>query len=76
LLLHALAYNLAQAGREFLEKTTGRVWSLKRFQERILKAAARVLLHGKRTAMVLGQAQAKLWSRLWRQIQRLSPLRI
>lgn len=76
LLLHALAYNLAHAGRLLMENATGQGWSLKRFQERVLKAPARFLLHGKRATMVLGLATAKLWAGLWSQIQRLAPLRI
>jgi hypothetical protein len=76
LLLHALAYNLAHAGRRLLEKATGQGWSLKRFQERVLKVATRLLLHSKKATMVLAQANAKLWTQLWRQIQRLAPLRI
>lgn len=76
LLLHALAYNLAHVGRLLMEKTTGQGWSLKRFQERVLKAATRFLIHGRRATMVLGLATAKLWAGLWSQIQRLKPLRI
>ena len=76
LLLHALAYNLAHAGRLLMERATRQGWSLKKFQERVLKAPTRFLLHERRANMVLGLATAKLWDGLWAQIQRLPPLRI
>ena len=73
---HVLPCNLAHAGRLLVEKTTDQGWSLKGFQERVPKVATCLLLHENRATMVLGKASARLWPGLWRQSQRLSPLRI
>lgn len=64
LLLNALAYNVMHAARVLLEEATEEGWSLRRFRERVLRAAARVLLHGRRATIVLGQSSAALWRAL------------
>jgi hypothetical protein len=71
LLLNALAYNLMHVGRTLTEKATGQGWGLERFRERLLKVAARVLVHGRRATFVIARSSAALWSQLWRQIGRL-----
>ena len=48
LLLNALAYNIAHVGRVLLATATREGWSLRRFRERVLRTAARVLIHGRR----------------------------
>ena len=65
LLLNALAYNIAHAGRVMMETATGEGWSLRRFRERVLRVAGRVVLHGRRAILVLGEESAKLWHALW-----------
>lgn len=65
LLLNALAYNIAHAGRVLMETASGEGWSLRRFRERVLRVAARVIVHSRRATLVLGEGAAKLWHALW-----------
>jgi hypothetical protein len=65
LLMNLLAYQVAHAGRCLMEKATDDGWSLRRFRERLLKAAARVLLHGRRVTVVIAETAAKYWNALW-----------
>lgn len=65
LLLNALAYNLAHAARVQMETATNEGWSLRRFRERILRPAARLLVHSRRVTVVLGEVAASLWHALW-----------
>lgn len=71
LLLNALAYNIVHAARVLLERATGQGWSLKRVRERLLKAAARILVHGRYVTMVIAPGVAKLWQALWKKLSRL-----
>ena len=70
LLLNALAYNIAHVARVLIETATGEGWSLRRLQERVLRVAARVLIHGRRAILVIGQASASLWRALWSKLGR------
>ncbi len=65
LLLNALAYNIAHAGRVLMETATGEGWSLRRFRERVLRVAARVVVHSRRAILILGEDSTKLWRALW-----------
>ena len=65
LLLNALAYNVAHAARVLMEEATGQGWSLLRVRERLLRVAARVLIHGRRALLVINEASARLWNTLW-----------
>jgi hypothetical protein len=65
LLLNAIAYNIAHAGRVLMEVATGEGWSLRRFRERVLRVAARVLVHSRRATLILGENSAILWHALW-----------
>lgn len=65
LLLNALAYNIAHAGRVLMETATGEGWSLRRFRERVLRVAARVVVHSRRAILILGEDSTKLWHALW-----------
>lgn len=69
LLLNALAYNVMHAVRMMIARATGEGWSLQRVRERVLRVAARVLLHGRRAVLVINQATAKLWRTLWSQLR-------
>ncbi len=71
LLLNVLAYNLVHAARVLLEKATGHGWGLGRFREVILRVAARVLVHGRRAVLVLGEGSAALWRTLWTRLHAL-----
>ncbi len=71
LLLNALAYNLVHAVRVLVERATGEGWSLRRVRERVLRVAARVLLHGRRVVLVLGDGAAALWTALWARVARV-----
>jgi hypothetical protein len=69
LLLNVLAYQVAHAARVLLETATHEGWSLKRFRERLLRVAARVLVHGRRAVLVIGQSSARLWETLWKKLR-------
>ena len=68
LLLNALAYNVMHAARALMEAASGEGWSLMRLRERVLRVAARVLVHGRRATLVVGKAPARLWHALWSQL--------
>jgi hypothetical protein len=72
LLLNALAYNLVHAARVLMEQATGEGWGLLRVRERVLKVAARVLLHARRVVLVIARESACLWQTLWRKLGVLS----
>jgi hypothetical protein len=65
LLLDALAYNILHVGRVLLEAATGQGWSLRRFRERLIRVAARVLVHQRRAVVLIAQVAAGLWRALW-----------
>lgn len=69
--MNALAYNVAHAARVLMEVATQEGWSLQRLRERVLRVAGRLLVHGRRATLVLGQASAKLWTQLLSQLRRL-----
>jgi hypothetical protein len=71
LLLNALAYNVAHAARVLMEQATREGWSLGRFRERVLRAAARVLVHGRRATLILGRATSPYWAALLPRLRRL-----
>jgi hypothetical protein len=72
LLLNALAYNLVHAARVLMEQATGEGWGLRRVRERVLKVAARVLLHARRVVLVISRESASLWQKLWTKLGSLS----
>lgn len=74
LLLNLLAYNFLHAARVFLEQATQEGWSLNRLRERVLRVPARLLLHGRRALVVLGQTAAAWWQALWSRLSRWQPL--
>ena len=71
LLLNILAYEVVHAGRCLMEAATKEGWSLRRFREHVLRAAARVVVSGRRVTMVIGQAFARFWHLLWPRLERL-----
>ena len=71
LLLNVLAYEVAHAARVVLESATREGWSLRRVRERVLRVAARVLLHGRRAVLVIAQSSAALWQVLWPRLRLL-----
>jgi hypothetical protein len=46
-------------------------WSLERFREQVLKAAARFLLGSREVTVVLTGVAAEIWRRFWRRLNRL-----
>lgn len=68
LLMNALAYNVMHAARTLTEKATGEGWGLARFRERVLKVAARILVHSRRATFVVNREVAPLWQAIWRQV--------
>jgi hypothetical protein len=71
LLLNVLAYNVAHAARVLVEAATHEGWSLRRFRERVLRVAGRVLVHGRRAILVIAREAAALWSILWARLATL-----
>jgi hypothetical protein len=71
LLLNVLAYDVVHVARVLLETASGEGWSLRRARERVLRVAARVLVHGRRAILILGGAAARLWRALWSRLRRL-----
>jgi len=69
LLLNILAYEVVHAGRCLMEAATKEGWSLRRFREHVLRAAARVVVSGRRVTMVIGEAFARFWHRLWPRLE-------
>jgi hypothetical protein len=74
LVLSALAYNLMHAARLELEQATSQGWSLKRLRERVLRVAARVLMHGRRATLVISLQAATLWDVLWSRLSLLGEI--
>ena len=68
LLLYALAYATMHLPRRLLAMTTHQGWSLRRVRERVLRVAARVVIHARRALVVIDPAAARLWQMLWKQI--------
>ncbi|MBK9127942.1 MAG: IS1380 family transposase [Phycisphaerales bacterium] len=64
LLLKLLAFNLAGMLRGELEDASGCGWDLKRVQQTVLKAGARVVEHSRRVFVDVARAAGVLWERL------------
>ena len=73
LVLHALAFNLANVGRRGLQHTTGQGWTIRSFREHVLKTPARVLLHARRAVVVISDLAAYYWQCLGRFLATLTP---
>jgi hypothetical protein len=73
LLLSAMAYGLVHVIRMLAQAATERGWGLRPVRERVLKVAARVLLHARRATFVVPAAVAGLWSGVWRALDALGP---
>ena len=69
-LMNVLAYQFLHTGRSVMERATGQGWSLRRFRERLLRAAARVVKKGRRLTFAVAWSVAEDWQKLWRQLQR------
>jgi len=70
LLLKLLAFNLGGMLRGELEDASGCGWDLKRVQQTVLKAGARVVEHGRRVIVDVARAAGVLWERLLGRIER------
>ena len=70
LLLKLLAFNLAGMLRGELEDASGCGWDLKRVQQTVLKAGARVVEHSRRVFVDVARAAGVLWDRLLGRIAR------
>ena len=70
LLMHLLAYQVLHAGRSVMEQATGQGWSLRRFRERLLRAAARVARKARRLTFIVAWSVAGDWQQLWQKLQR------
>jgi hypothetical protein len=72
LLLNAWAYEAMHVCRALVERATGEGWSLAHFRDSLLKVAARILLHERRVTIVISNAAASLWGKLWQQLAHLT----
>ena len=70
-LLNLLAYGILHLGRVLMEQAIRRGWSLRRFHERVLRVASRVLRQGRRLIFVVSRRETD-WKRLWRRLERVS----
>lgn len=70
LLLKLLAFNLAGMLRGEMEDASPNGWDLKRLQQTVLKAGARVAKHGGRLIVDVAHAAGLLWDRLLQRVQR------
>jgi hypothetical protein len=70
LLLKLLAYNLTGMLRGELEDALGTGWDLKRVQQTVLQAGARVIQHGGRLFVDVARAAGVLWGRLLERVNR------
>lgn len=73
LLFSAMAYNLAHVVRVAAVAATGEGWSLQRLRDRVLKTAARVVVHARRATVVIPAAAAATWSAIWARLTCISP---
>ncbi|HUU22069.1 MAG TPA: IS1380 family transposase [Phycisphaerae bacterium] len=64
LLLKLLAFNLAGMIRGELEDSSGNGWDLRRVQQTVLKAGARVVEHAQRLIVDVAAAAGVLWARV------------
>jgi len=70
LLLKLLAFNLAGMIRGELEDDSGAGWDLRRVQQTVLKAGARIVAHGRRLIVDVAHAAGVLWGRLLERVNR------
>jgi hypothetical protein len=70
LLLKLLAFNLAGMLRGELEDASGCGWDLKRVQQTVLKAGARLVQHARRVIVDVAQAAGVLWDQLLDRVRR------
>jgi hypothetical protein len=70
LLLKLLAFNLTGMLRGELEDASGCGWDLKRVQQTVLKAGARLVQHARRVLVDVARAAGVLWDRLLARLQR------
>jgi hypothetical protein len=68
LLLYALAYATMHLPRRLLARATKTGWSLRRVRERVLRVAARIVVHARRALVVIDPVAARLWHTLWGEI--------
>jgi hypothetical protein len=74
LLLNALAYGVMHVARRLLSLATRQSWSLRRVRERVLRVAARVVVHARCATVVIDAAAAHFWQVLMGRFARWKPL--
>jgi hypothetical protein len=70
LLLKLLAFNLAGIARGELEVATENGWDLKRVQQTVLRAGARVVKHSGRLIINVAEAAGRFWQRIMARVDR------
>jgi hypothetical protein len=74
LLLSALGYSLMHGLRSLMNLKDEPNWSLKRLRERVLRVAARILLHARRVTVVVTEVAAEHWEVLLEHLGRIPSL--
>lgn len=71
MLLALLAFNLASMLRNELEDELGGCWDLRRFQQTVLRAGARVVKHAHRLWLHVEETVSRFWSLMAQRIRQL-----
>jgi hypothetical protein len=74
LVLSALAYSLMHGLRTLVSRERGESWSIRRLRERILRVAARFLIHARTVTVVISTNAARYWRGLLAELERLPRL--
>lgn len=70
-LFNLFAYQIVHTGRCLMEEGTRKGWSIRRFRERFLLAASRVVRHSRYVCFIISSSAAPYWNTLWRRFDRL-----
>ena len=71
LLLNILTYQIMHMGRCMMKEENGEGWSIRKFRERVLHAAALVTVHSRKIKFILCRTSMPYWNRLWIKFERL-----
>ncbi len=67
-LLNLLAYEIMHTGRCLIEEASSKGFSLRRFRERVLLAAGRVVKSGRRIVFMVAGNARDYWTMLWEKL--------
>ena len=70
-LFNLFAYQIVHTGRCLMEEGTRKGWSIRRFRERFLLAASRVVRRCRYVCFIISPSAVPCWNTLWRRFDRL-----